>query len=69
MAKIIVSSGDTDNDGDALALGRTLRASWAARSRSPTSPARGAARQRPRGAGREEAEELLEHGAEALRPS
>jgi nucleotide-binding universal stress UspA family protein len=65
MAKIIVSYDDTDNDRDALALGRTLgqlggEISLAyVRHTQQADSAREALEEK-------EAEELLEHGAEAL---
>ena len=65
MAKIIVSYDDTDNDRDALALGRTLgeldgdiSLAYVRHTQQPDS-AREALEEK-------EAEELLEHGAEAL---
>ncbi len=65
MAKIIVSYDDTDNDRDALALGRTLSElggeislAYVRHSQQPDS-AREALEEK-------EAEELLRHGAEAL---
>ena len=65
MAKIIVSYDDTDNDRDALALGGTLgelggdvSLAYVRHTQQPDS-AREALEEK-------EAEELLEHGAEAL---
>jgi nucleotide-binding universal stress UspA family protein len=65
MAKIIVSYDDTDNDRDALALGRTLgelggdiALAYVRHTQQPDS-ARETLEEK-------EAEELLEHGAEAL---
>jgi nucleotide-binding universal stress UspA family protein len=65
MAKIIVSYDDTDNDRDALALGRTLSdlggeisLAYVRHTQQPDS-AREALEER-------EAKELLEHGAEAI---